>query len=143
MFDHGVTSLLEGMNMDEPRNAITLTPTLHQAFGNFDIFFEATESPHTYLINSFLPHGFIRDPPIPVFRTLYLTDDRIIDPPLPRLLAIHRAIAHILYLSGAGKYIDKLLEDMEQKGILVDDSTDFPRLLELGLGGWLDETIST
>ncbi|KAL2017090.1 hypothetical protein VTK56DRAFT_2613 [Thermocarpiscus australiensis] len=142
MLDHGVIHLIEGTNIDQPRNAVTLTPTLHQGFGDFKVFFEATDIPHTYRIDSFLPFGVIRDPSLPVVRTLYLTETRTIDPPLPRLLAIHRAIAHILHLSAAGDYIDTLLRDMEEKGIEADGSTDLPRLLKLGLGGWLDGTVS-
>lgn len=142
MFDNGIIHLIEGTNIDQPRNAITLTHTLHQGFGDFKIFFEATDSSHTYRINSFLPFGVIRDPSFPIVRTLYLTDTRTIDPPLPRLLAIHRAIAHILHLSAAGDYIDTLLRDMENKGIQADGSTDLSRLLKLSLGGWLDGTIS-
>ncbi|RYP20747.1 hypothetical protein DL765_002627 [Monosporascus sp. GIB2] len=39
-----------------------------------------------------------------------------IDPPLLRLLAVHRAIAHILHLSAAGKYIGRLFRDADENG---------------------------
>ncbi|POR35982.1 Uncharacterized protein TPAR_03796 [Tolypocladium paradoxum] len=61
---------------------------------------------------------------------------RSIDPPSPRLLAIHSAIAHILHLSAAGDYIDKMLQDMEENGVLEDGSTELNRLVKLRLNGW-------
>ncbi|CAF3447776.1 unnamed protein product [Fusarium graminearum] len=70
---------------------------------------------------------------VPVTRTLF-TEDRSIDPPSARLLAVHRAIAHILHLSAAGDYIDHVLRDVDEFGIRADGSTDLSRLLKLRLG---------
>ena len=122
---------------------MTLTHGLHNFFGSFQIFFEPLpdQQPHTYRIDSFLPKYIFRDPALPVTRALYLTDTRTIDPPSARLLAVHRAIAHILHLSAAGDYIDRLLRDAEEKGILADGSTELGRLLKLGLDGWLDNPV--
>ena len=83
----------------------------------------------------------MRNLAFPITRTFYLTDDRSIDPPSPRLLAVHRAIAHILRLSGAGEYIDRLLRDMDEQGIQADGSTELDRLVRLSLGGWRDKTV--
>jgi hypothetical protein len=140
MFDHGVAHLIEGTEIDRPRNAVTLTHNIHRWFGNFDIYFEPVPDspPHTYRIETFLRPRAVRGV-LPVTRTLYLTDSRSIDPPLPRLLAIHRAIAHILHLSAAGRYIDRILDDMEGargQGVQADGSTDLGRLVHLGL--WMD-----
>ncbi|KAF2963113.1 hypothetical protein GQX73_g10461 [Xylaria multiplex] len=117
MFDNGVVHLINGTDIDLPRNAITLTSFLHLLFGNFQVFFESAQDlqPHTYQIHSFHPRHLLRDPALPITRTLYLTNDRSIDPPSPRLLAVHRAIAHILHFSAAGEYIDKLLRDMDEE----------------------------
>jgi hypothetical protein len=79
---------------------------------------------------------------LPVTRTLYQTPDHTIDPPSPRLLAIHRACAFILYLSGAGDYIGKILRDLrdlDEVGINEDGSTALGHLIGLKAGGWLDE----
>jgi hypothetical protein len=107
------------------------------------VFFEPVlgEPPHTYRIETFLPSGIVRGL-LPTKRTLYLTEGRNIDPPSPRLLALHRAVAHILHLSAAGEYIDRILEDMETKNIRADGSTELSRAVTLRLGGWLDGTIS-
>lgn len=141
MFDMGVAYLIEGGEIDRPRNALTLTAYLHQFFGNFNVFFEPVDDdqqPHTYRIGSFLPRSAIQNPSLPVTRTLYLAENRTIDPPSPRLLAVHCAIAHILHLSAAGEYIDRILRDAEEYGIQADGSTELGRLVRLGLGGWVD-----
>ncbi|KAK3937569.1 hypothetical protein QBC46DRAFT_366093 [Diplogelasinospora grovesii] len=107
MFDSGVIHLIEGNDIDRPRNAITLTRDLHTFFGNFDVFFEPLpDQEHTYRIQSFLHPMAIQE--LPLERTLYLTRSRTIEPPSPRLLTLHCAIAHILHLSAAGEYIDKI-----------------------------------
>lgn len=140
MFDMGVAYLIEGAEIDRPRNALTLTHLLHQAFGDFRVFFVpvADSQPHTYRIDSFLPRQLMRDPTLPVTRTLYLAKNRTVDPPSARLLAVHCAIAHILHLSAAGEYIDRILLDAEEHGIQADGSTEVGRLVCLGLHGWVD-----
>lgn len=143
MFDNGVIHLIEGDDIDRPRNAITLTPTLHRFFGDFNVFFQPVSDtePHAYRIDTFL-HPLVLRNVLPVTRTLYITEHRTIDPPSRRLFALHCAIAHILHLSAAAAYIDKVLDDMEKKGIRADGSTELGRLVTLGLRGWLDETVS-
>ena len=135
MFDDGIVHLIEGTDIDRPRNALTLTHDLHQLFGNFEIFFEPTEQPYTYRIDS-TESGIMRNPIFPLFRTLYLTPTRTIDPPSPRLFAVHRAIAHILHLSAAGGYINRILEDLDKKDTKSDGSTELGHLVELRLGEW-------
>ncbi|KAK5631715.1 hypothetical protein RRF57_007429 [Xylaria bambusicola] len=104
MFDTGVVHLIDGTNIDRPSNALILT-----AF--FYTLFEIT---------------------FPIIRTLYITNDKSIDPPSPRLLAVYRAIAHILCFSAA---------DMDEGGIQADGSTDLDTMLKLGLGGWLNKPV--
>ena len=135
MFDDGVVHLIEGTNIDRPRNAITLTHDFHQLFGGFEVYLEPKGSePHTYCIDSTCT-GILRHRIFPVDRTLSLTDTRTIDPPSPRLLAIHRAIALILHLSAAGRHIDSILRDLDQGDISVDGSTPLGHLAALRLHG--------
>jgi hypothetical protein len=144
MFDIDAVHLIEGTDIDRPRNAMTLLNDLHDLFGDFKVYFEPVgEQPHTYRIDSFLPPVLVQGllpnlASFPVTRTLFLTPTRTIDPPSPRLLAIHCAIAHILHLSAAGVYIDQVLRDMESQGVRADGSTELGRFVKLGLGGWLD-----
>ncbi|KAK0732467.1 hypothetical protein B0T21DRAFT_452061 [Apiosordaria backusii] len=140
MFDNGMIHLIEGSDIDRPRNAITLIHSLHGLFGSFDIFFEPIpEKENTYRIQSFLDPLLVRD--LPVVRTLFLTEDRNIEPPSLRLLALHSAIGHILHLSGAGEYIDSILRDAEWKDTSADGSTQLGHLVSLKLHGWLDQEV--
>lgn len=141
MFDDGVVHLIEGTGIDRPGNAITLTHDFHQLFGGFEVYFEPSGSePHTYCIDS-TNTGILRHPIFPVNRTLFLTDTRTIDPPSPRLIAVHRAIALILHLSAAGRYIDSILRDLDQGNISVDGSTPLGHLTALRIHGWWDGRI--
>ncbi|KAK3903991.1 hypothetical protein C8A05DRAFT_42865 [Staphylotrichum tortipilum] len=140
MFDYGVGHLIEGVKIDRPSNALTLTASMHDLFGNFHVYFEPVPEvePHTYRIETFLDPMFT-PLHLPITRTLFLTPERTIEPPSPRLLAIHRDIARILHLSAAGEYIDEILWDMGdagERGAQADGSTDLGRLVHLGL--WLD-----
>jgi len=75
-------------------DALTLTLDYHRLFGEFQIYFEPSGILYQSKIN----------PLFPVTRTLTLSPNRTIDSPSPRLLGVHRAIAHIMKLSGAGDY---------------------------------------
>lgn len=140
MFDPGVVSLISGVEIDRPFNAISLTPRFHRLFGTFEIFFEpvTVNAPqHTYKIDS-TDTSFLRNRIFPITRTLFLSPDRNIDPPSPRLFKIHRAIVHILHLSGAGEYSDKILQDIETIDWKEDGSSALGHIISLKMGGWLD-----
>ncbi|EGE02765.1 hypothetical protein TEQG_01802 [Trichophyton equinum CBS 127.97] len=93
---------------------MTLNPTAHLVFGGFDIFLEPVDSQeHTYYVKS-LKSAISLAFGLPVPPCLFISDDRSIEPPSPRLLALHRAIAHILFLSGAGEYINEILNDFDK-----------------------------
>ena len=140
MFDPGVTFLIEGPDIDRPTNAITLTQHFHQEFGDFTVSFEPTvdQASHSYKVDYIDPDRPFRDPLLPVTRSLYITPDRTIDPPFSRFLAIHHAIARILHLSGAGDYINHVIQEMEEVDIKENGSTELGRYVSLKLGGWLD-----
>ncbi|KAK4170895.1 hypothetical protein QBC36DRAFT_369302 [Triangularia setosa] len=91
MFDVGVIHLIEGIDIDRPRNAITLSLDM----------------------------------------TLFLYPS--IDPPSERLLGLHSAIGHILYLSGAGEYINVILKNMEDGVVREDGSTQLGALVNAAL----------
>ncbi|KAM0365043.1 hypothetical protein ACHAPK_009946 [Fusarium culmorum] len=134
MLDDGAADLIEGILINRPGNALTLTSPLHVYFGDFNIFFKPEGTvPHRYHVGTFLPPGFTDD--VPVNRTFSLTEENI-EPPSPRLLAIHCAIGHILHHSWAGGYIDDILEDAEEYGIRHDGSTELHRLVGHRLNNW-------
>lgn len=97
-----------------------------------------TGDPYQYKIDSTEQRSFLRDPLFPVIRTLTLGPNRTIDPPSPRLLAVHRAIARIIHLSGAEEYIESILRDIEEVSVREDGSTNLGHIVKLRLGGWLD-----
>jgi len=130
MFDLGVAQLIEGPNMHRPYNAITLNYDIHQLFGRCSIFFKRVpDTADTYHIGTFLPPQLSR--PVPITRTLFIHPT--INPPLERLLALHCAIAHILYLSAAGDYINQILRDREEGAVRQDGSTPLDVLVNLAL----------
>ncbi|EKJ76668.1 hypothetical protein FPSE_03218 [Fusarium pseudograminearum CS3096] len=133
MFSDGAAYLIDGANIDCPQNALTLSVELHRLFGDFEIFFQPDDTVrYQYHIRTFAQEA-IDD--IPITRTL--TGESNIDLPSPQLLAIHCAIAHILHLSGAGDYIDRILRDADDYGIRRDGSTELCCLLELRLNNWV------
>ncbi|KKZ68811.1 hypothetical protein EMCG_05600 [[Emmonsia] crescens] len=144
MFDPGVIHLIEGLNIDHPRNALTLAAEAHGYFGNFELFFDtvdddddSTDLKHTYKIHSSnYPATILFN--LPVTRTLLLSLNHTIDPPSSKLLALHWAIATILHLSAAGEYINQIIHDSEQLWVRNDGSSELGHLVSLRLGGWLD-----
>jgi len=136
MFDSGIIHLIEEPDIDRPYNAVTLSQQMHQYFGRFKVFFTTTaddDTPrHTYRVETFL-HPFVAGNKLPVTRTLF--EHASIDPPSPRLLAFHAAIAHILHLSGAGDYIQHILDEMDEGGRVVreDGLTPLGHFVTLGL----------
>lgn len=70
---------------------------------------------------------------LPITRDLFVTSDHNIDPPMSRLLAIHRACCLIMHLSGAGDYIDKVLMDMEDVNVRSDGTTELGSIISLRL----------
>ncbi|WXC62416.1 hypothetical protein SNK03_008266 [Fusarium graminearum] len=138
MFDHRAAHLIDGVKIDRPRNALTLTRGLHTHFGSFKIFFQPDSTVlHQYHIGTFLPPAVLND--FPITRTL--TENSNIDLPSPQLLTIHCAIAHILQLSGAGDYIDRLLRDADEYGIRHDGSTELYCLIGLRLNNWVGRQV--
>lgn len=141
MFDPGVIHLIDGPKIDSPINALTLTLDYHRMFGEFQIYFEPTGVPYQYKIDSTERSPFLRDPLFPVTRTLTLSPTRVIDTPSRRLLDVHRAIALIMKLSGAGEYIENILRDIEEVDVKADGSTNLGHIMSLRLGGWLNTCV--
>ncbi|OAA53590.1 hypothetical protein SPI_09297 [Niveomyces insectorum RCEF 264] len=141
MFDYGVLGLIEGDSIDKPRNALCLTSEIHHSFGEFKVFFRPVSdaASHTYYIDTFMPRPML--PFLPTTRTLALTETRTIDPPSPRLLAIHCAICQILHLSAAGKYIEEILDDFDKSAVASDGTTELGNLVTLGMAGWLNKSV--
>lgn len=141
MFDCDVGQIINGVDIDRPQNAMSLSPRCHASFGSFKIYLEAVPGEeHTYRVDSLIG-AQRRLLNLPVTRKLFLNEERSIEPPLPRLLALHGAIAHVLHLSGAGEYIDKILRDYEDMGVHEDGTTELGRLINWRLGECFDGAV--
>jgi hypothetical protein len=133
MFDPGIIRWIKGTNIDRPYNALTLSTDFHRRFGSLKIYFEAEPGfENRYTIKTIKPLVPIR-PALPITRDLFVTSNHNIDPPMPRLLAIHRACCLIMHLSGAGEYTDKVLRDMKEIGIRSDGTTELGSIISLRL----------
>ncbi|KAI1764703.1 hypothetical protein GGR53DRAFT_530257 [Hypoxylon sp. FL1150] len=121
--DGGVVGLIDGADIDLPRNAFTFTTHLYDLFRR--------HHQHTYRIESLLHPAMSRGLGLPATYTFSFTGNQVIDHPSPRLLAVNRAIGHIIHLSTASSYVDRFLEDMDMRGIRADGSTEFGRMLKL------------
>lgn len=136
MFDSGIDSLINGPNIDQPYNALTLTLSLHREFGQFDIYFEPVSGAveNTYAIRRWESFSFLHNR-FPVTRTLVSRQG--IRVPEPRLLAIHRAIGQILHLSAAGEYVLNIVQEMNEfDGVAAEDgSSNLGQYLSAKLGG--------
>ncbi|KAL1963567.1 hypothetical protein VTN77DRAFT_8012 [Rasamsonia byssochlamydoides] len=53
MFDPDIIHLIDGFNIDRSMNALTLTMSFHQLFGDFEIYFDPVpdQIQHTYKID--------------------------------------------------------------------------------------------
>jgi hypothetical protein len=139
VFNPSIIHQIEGVNIDRPYNALTLTHGLHQRFGDLNIYFEPVPNagaPNTYIIQQATSYPFFRRPKFPLTRTLFTTLDRTIDLPSSRLLAIHWACSLILHLSGAGEFVNKVIRDMDEKAVESDGTTELGMLITLGLRQW-------
>ena len=141
MFDDRIIHFVEHSKIDSPINALTLSHEYHQLFGAFKIYFGHTGNPYEYEIKSTEQKSFLSDPLLPVVRTLTLSPNCTIDPPSQRLLAVHRAIAFIIKLSGTGGYIEDILRDLEGGNVRADGSTNLGQIMKLRLGGWLETSV--
>lgn len=137
IFDHGIQDIINEC-VGTPRNAVTLTKNYHHMFAEFEIYFTQhdglTHSPHTYKIEAFVPLAMRSE--LPITRTLRTEGaGKSIALPEPRLLAVRRALAHVLYYSSVGTYIDDLLEKLKEKPTEENEATDLDLFAELRLDG--------
>jgi hypothetical protein len=135
MFDPDVLPLIEEANIDRAYNTLILTPRFHYLFGNFELYFESITVSYIYKINCTRSNFIIRNSIFLVIRFFYLSSNRNIDLSFLRFLAIYRVCAAILYLSGVGKYIDRVFKNMD--GIVLTENrfSDIKYLILLKAGG--------
>lgn len=126
MFDPGISHILEGLEIDSPRNAMTLCEDLHSRFGRLKWYLEPRRgAPHTYTMHA-IPSHYMPRRLLPPSGIVTLNATGSVPPPSPRLLAFHRACCLMLSMSGAGECVDQVLRDMGElsgAGVLATDGT--------------------
>ncbi|KAH0562537.1 hypothetical protein GP486_002777, partial [Trichoglossum hirsutum] len=119
LFHPEMEQRLNGVEIDRPFNAMTMTADLHSSFGSLGWYLEEDSiqpEPHAYIFKeSPGTHLFLNRifrPKTEQQRVRFVSANGT-ELPDPGLIALHRACAKILGMSGAGKYIERLLRDDE------------------------------
>jgi hypothetical protein len=122
-------------DVNKEDNIMMMLSSLHVEFGNFEVIFEATETPNRYRLKTFPTFSsyFLSSLPSDKVVTLTCCDNRY---PLPNpiYLAVHAAIGNILHASGRAEVIDKLVRDLGDAGglgLAKDGSTNIGDLLSV------------
>ena len=111
MFDPGIVGSIEDSSIDGAHNAITLTHNYRRRFGNLKVYFEAVpKAKHRYIVK--LAESCDMQPEQPIIVDFSDALHNNIDPPMPRLLAIHRACSRILKKSDVGAYLDTVIGNL-------------------------------
>ncbi|KAL0955112.1 hypothetical protein HGRIS_004028 [Hohenbuehelia grisea] len=107
-------SRLSGPKVHSLCNVMTLCKDPHDLFDRLQMWFEATETPHTYRIITSDPWYML-----PREGVTFTTHDSVKYPlPSPELLALHAACAKVAHLSGASELLDDYDRDTERLGVL-------------------------
>ncbi|KAI9651660.1 MAG: hypothetical protein M1829_002575 [Trizodia sp. TS-e1964] len=129
MFDSNLVAEIEGIAIDRPTNALLLTKNWHDRFGQFKVYFDQIdEEPNTYVVRVTNPNLILLGLP----RTVRFQSESI-PLPSPRLLAVHKALARMMHLTGAGEIIDHRFRDYPDDNIAADGTTDLGALITVGL----------
>ncbi|KAG8899708.1 peroxisomal assembly protein, partial [Tulasnella sp. 403] len=133
MFSRVRLDELDGQDINRLENILTLSSVIHREFGELNIWLKSVEDkPHCYRLEMASSVGEMFPPIImPAAGTVVeFTTSDLTDLPLPdpRYLALHAACAQVAHASGAAKYIDELLRDMEDRTVLAEDGSSFKLL---------------
>ncbi|KAG8932747.1 hypothetical protein FRC03_007550 [Tulasnella sp. 419] len=110
---------LEGADIHRLENIITMDMNKQVLFDSLQFWLEPTDTPNHYKLNAALPR-YLQD--VPSFVTLSSSDPEL-PLPSPHYLRIHATCARVAHFSGADKYVDSVLTDLEQLGVLAADGT--------------------
>ncbi|KAF5339670.1 hypothetical protein D9757_014857 [Collybiopsis confluens] len=112
-----VIDKLSGSHIHSLYNVMTMEMNVLDWFYRLELWFEATPTPNRYRIQT--KNSFLRVPKEII--TLKSSRPNLLPLPDPELLALHATAAKVAFSSGANRYIDKILEDMEDFGVLEPD----------------------
>ncbi|KAJ9293521.1 hypothetical protein DTO271G3_7786 [Paecilomyces variotii] len=98
---------------------MTLNHVLHHNFGKFDVALESTETEIEYNIRQFRATSFAKLFISANNQVIFTQHEPRYAMPSPELLRIHAIIAKVLHASGQAEYIDKILQDRGNTGVLA------------------------
>ncbi len=106
---------------------------IHALFGKLRWYLEPVEGvDHTYVARVLSRFDARRIPPSTEPISFADCPDDV-EPPSPRLLAIHRSLARVAHASGAVEYIDRVLRDRDDGFIRADGTTHLGTLIAIGV----------
>jgi len=112
---------LNGTGIHSLDNIMTLEINIHSWFDELLLWFEAVDGEeNTYKIcatEQMYIYELGEDP------IMFRTAHQDLQLPNPTYLQIHAACCRVAHLSGAGKYMDKILEDLEDMPVLSNDGS--------------------
>ncbi|KAJ8584280.1 hypothetical protein M405DRAFT_747326 [Rhizopogon salebrosus TDB-379] len=91
-------------------NVMTLSIDAHYLFNKLQLWLEELLTPHTYRVKAVFPVRYLGIPEIVTFTT---PDSVHLPLPSPRCLYLHAVCARVVQLSGAGPYMQTILQDMD------------------------------
>jgi len=137
--------LLGSETLNSPRNAMLLAPLVHKRFDRLDLWLTPFEAsgyvlnlctwvyrrlqdhreviPDKYKIN--YVRGIWHFRASATFQTYTLSNNKKIEPPSPKLIALHAACAKIAHMSGAAEHLEETFRDTEPLPVMtVPNATD-------------------
>ena len=125
VFCPGLSDLVVREQVDGPQNAMLLTHNLHVHFGALRLRFTAADQPNEYVVgpNSILSHSRINSASVSHLVRFEDNSGEQIPLPDPRLLAFHQACCLMLRASGAGDYMEEILDKFDSTGVLSSDGS--------------------
>ncbi|EDR08332.1 uncharacterized protein LACBIDRAFT_297898 [Laccaria bicolor S238N-H82] len=107
---------LDGPQGHRLSNGLTLSVDSHALFDDLSLWFEEIPGqPNTYTVKTLFPTSLNR---VVTFGT---TTD--LELPDPRYLRLHATICRVAHMSGAARYVDLLIEEMETTNVLANDGS--------------------
>jgi len=111
---------LNGERVHSLFNVMTMQMDAHDLFDRLELWFERTATPNCYNVRMTPDRRILSYPDVVTFTT---PDPVGLPLPSPDLLALHEACAQVAHLSGAGEYVDRIIEEMEGMNELAYDGT--------------------
>jgi hypothetical protein len=137
MFAPQCVHLCEPVELDRPRNGITMTKNMHALFGQLRWYLEPVPGvEHTYIAQTPLPALRSSLPP-PTQRISFAECPTHIDRPHPDLIALHRVASLVVHACGASEYIERVLRDRDEGVVRANGSTHLGALVAIGLSSKL------